>query len=696
MPENTNSYPPYRTLVQEQHPVGARFDLKVDMAIAYGVDDTLAARMAEWKSLGYRVGLMTGLAWGQYQPYIVGEWDGRDHEDEAQCMVGGVPRVHGPHVPYMVPSDSYARYLAELVGQAIDAGAEAIFLEEPEFWAAARYGPAFERAWQARYGTPCPDPAADARVWSLGSALQYGLYSDLIAELCRAVCVHADRVGRLVPCYVATHSVLNYAHNRIVSPHAPLRAMPECAGVILQVWSHTARFPVRYQGVRGEEPFAMAYLEYGSGLDLVRGSDRHVWFLVDPVEDRPSHGWDFYRTGYEATVAAALLHPEVSGYEVMPWPSRVFNGRYPRQKDGPPGDLISPRYAAELLAVSNAMSDMPASPLEWECGTRGVGVLLADNLGFRRAGPEQDDPELSAFFGLALPLVLAGIPARSTGLEALGELGAPEGIRALLLSYDGMTPPDVVAHERLTEWVRAGNALLYFGRGDDPYAVLPGWWNEQASGRGPWPDLYRRLGLDDSPTPGIHQVGAGIVLIEPEGPIALAQRPDGADLVRERLRVALEALGPAAPPYHESPYLLLRRGQYLIAAAFGTGAEPVLHLTGRFVDLFDGDLPVRTAIDLSPGGQILVIDLDRLDRSGPQVAAASARVRQEKSGSTDLHFTAAGPADTPLVARLALPAAPRIGLIDGVPASVTWDGDSGTALLRGSNRPEGVKVEVRC
>ncbi|HVA92286.1 MAG TPA: hypothetical protein VNL71_20875, partial [Chloroflexota bacterium] len=137
MEPSPNPYPPYRTLIQEQEPVGSRFDLKVDMAIAYGLDSTLPARMADWRDLGYRVGVMTGLAWGQYQPYILGEWDGRDHEDEAQCMVGGAPRVHGPHVPYMVPSDPYARYLAELLGQAINLGAEAVFLEEPEFWAAA-------------------------------------------------------------------------------------------------------------------------------------------------------------------------------------------------------------------------------------------------------------------------------------------------------------------------------------------------------------------------------------------------------------------------------------------------------------------------------------------------------------------------------------------------------------------------------
>jgi hypothetical protein len=360
---------PYRTLFQEGQPWFGGFDVQADMAIAYRVSDTLRDRLMGWKAHGYRAGLMTGLAWGHYESYLSGAWDGRDHQDEAQCMAEAKPRLHGPGIPYMVPSDSYARYLSELLGQAIDAGAEAIFLEEPEFWAGARYGPAFEQTWSARYGSPLRDPAADAQTWTMGGELQYALYTDLIARLCRTVSAFGN--GR-TPCYVATHSLLNYAQNRIVSPHSALRRVPECGGVILQVWSHTARYPMRYDGVRGQHPFAVAFLEYGSGLDLVRGSDRRLWYLVDPVEDNAVRGWTFYREGYEATVAAALLWPEVGSYEVMPWPSRVFTRRFPRPPGGPEGELIPPSYAAEVLAICNAMSDIPAGPVEWDCGTQGV------------------------------------------------------------------------------------------------------------------------------------------------------------------------------------------------------------------------------------------------------------------------------------------------------------------------------------
>ncbi len=285
---------------------------------------------------------------------------------------------------------------------------------------------------------------------------------------------------------------------------------------------------MRYDGERGQQPFAVAFLEYGSGLDLVRGSDRRLWYLVDPVEDNATRGWASYREGYEATVAAALLWPEVGSYEVMPWPSRVFTRRFPRPPGGPEGDLIPAHYAAEVLAICNAMSDMPSGPIEWDCGTQGVGVLVADSLMFRRAGPDQDDPELSAFYGLALPLVRSGMPVRPTTMEALDELGVPDGAWALLLSYDGMTPPGSAVHGALAAWVMAGHALLCFGSGDDAYATVPSWWNQHAGGYGPWADLFECLELPADPVPGMHRVGAGIVLVEPEGPIALARRPGGA------------------------------------------------------------------------------------------------------------------------------------------------------------------------
>ena len=56
-----------------------------------------------------------------------------------------------------------------------------------------------------------------------------------------------------------------------------------------------------------------------------------MWFLHDPVEDNPRHDWDDYRVNYIRTLVASLLQPDVWHYEVAPWPSRVFEGRFPRR-----------------------------------------------------------------------------------------------------------------------------------------------------------------------------------------------------------------------------------------------------------------------------------------------------------------------------------------------------------------------------
>ena len=166
---------------------------------------------------------MTGVAWGQYQDYLNGEFDGKNHWDQAQKTVPESRIMHGGNkdIPYMSPGEAYGRYLTVGVKRALDAGAQAIYLEEPEFWAAGGYEANFQREWQAYYHEPWqrpiprPMPNTEPRSSSTISTAGRSRRSSTLSRIWQGIRPH-DSLLR------ATHSLLNYAHWRIVSPESSL------------------------------------------------------------------------------------------------------------------------------------------------------------------------------------------------------------------------------------------------------------------------------------------------------------------------------------------------------------------------------------------------------------------------------------------------------------------------------------------
>ena len=244
--------------------------------------------------------------------------------------------------------------------------------------------------------------------------------------------------------------MINYANWGIVSPQSSLLDVG-CDGYIAQVWTGTARTPNFYEGVKKERTFETAFLEYGSMQNLARASGRRIWYLNDPIEDNANHSWHDYRTNWESTLVASLLQPEVWHYEIMPWPHRIFQGKYPStqpvRKDTP--RIAMPKeYETELQAVITAMGDMkqPADRVQWlSGGTRDIGILVSDTMMFQRFGADASDPELGSFYGLALPLLMRGIPVEAVQIET-ADL---KPYKVLLLTYEGQKPPSDKMHERL-------------------------------------------------------------------------------------------------------------------------------------------------------------------------------------------------------------------------------------------------------
>ncbi len=683
--------------------------LRSDVAICYGVNATLPGRIAEWRDQGYITHMMTGVSWGQYQDYLYGRFDGARHVDEAQKDRHGRVISHGGDVYYMSPGENFGKFLCQGVKRAMDAGAVAVHLEEPEFWVRAGYSDGFKREWKSYYHEDWIPPHSSPDAQYRASYLKYYLYRRALHQVFDFVKAENARTGRQVRCYVPTHSLINYAHWQIVSPESSLMQVG-ADGFIAQVWTGTSRTPNVYEGVRRERTFETAFLEYGAMMNVVQATGGTVWFLNDPIEDNPDHSWEDYRTNWESTLTASLLWPQVWRYEVMPWPERIFHGKYPtvdkaRRKRGEKvvREPIPAAYATEMMTVINALNDMEQPEIAWTCGTRGIGVLISDSMMFQRGEPRPSDPDLGSFYGLAMPLVKRGIPAEPVQLENAVLPNALKNYRVLLLTYEGMKPMTSAVHAALAAWVRDGGSLIFVATDDDPYNSVHAWWNAGDGVKGapvytaPREHLFEQLGISSKSPGGSYRVGKGHLIYDVASPAALTHQKDGAQHVRDLVRHACERCG---LDYLETDHLVLRRGPYVVAAGLDESlAVAPRVLRRRLVNLFDARLSVVDSVALVPGSRHFLIDLDRMTPAdGARIVAAACKtLGAERLAGGSFRFHAEGPAATEAVVRVMLPKAPARVTLDERPIADdawAWDAGSKTLLVRFPNSAAGQWVQI--
>ncbi len=712
-----------RLSFQTSGPWSARTNLNADVAMVYGIGPRMSANIETWRQHGYTVHVMTGVAWGQYQDYLNGQFDGKNHWDQAQTQADGKLILHGgnANVPYISPGENYGEYLTLGVKRALDAGAEAIHLEEPEFWARGGWEENFKREWKAYYKEEWQPPNSSPDAQYRASKLKYYLYRRALSQIFDFAKTYGKANHRAIRCYVPTHSLINYAHWRIVSPESSLIDVG-ADGYIAQVWTGTARTPNLYEGRRQERTFETAFLEYGAMQNLVRASGRRVWYLNDPIEDNPNHDWDDYRANWESTLTASLLQSEVWHYEIMPWPDRVFNSRHPlksiapertvqEQEQAPIGTGLGgfgrgsanadrvgiPKpYETELQTVIAALGDMKQTEVRWErAGTLNTGVLLSDTMMFQRADPQPSDANLGSFYGLAMPLVKRGIPVEPVQIESANSAGFLDRYKLLMLTYEGQKPPKPEFHSALAKWVHAGGALVVVDDDGDPYNAVREWWNTAPrSYRTPRQHLFEALGIPPDAI-GVHHVGRGVVVREALSPAALTYRADGAETVRRAVRQAAAGVKLA---WKETDSLVLRRGPYLVAAGFDESSPEIQPyvLRGRYLNLFDPELAVLTDVTIAPRSRMLLFDLNRGKTAGMKVLAAAFRVRDENVVGRVLQFRADGIGDTTGIAQIAVPAAPVEVLVAGQALHPSnYDFSGGLLRVRFPNSVEPVQVEVR-
>ena len=731
-------------------------DLQCDFVMVYGIDDTMPDRIRQYREKGYVIHLMTGIAWGEYQDYLDGKWDGRKHWDEGQVERSGKDVIHNPTVPYMVPTVSFSEYLTERMKIAVDKGVEAIHVEEPEFWDRSGYSEAFKREYEIYYKEPWRPQHEDLDVQYKSARLKAYLYSRAIDRVSAALKEYAKVVyNRDLRFYVPTHSLLNYTQWKIMSPEAALINIPTVDGYIAQIWTGTSREANVYEGVYKERTFETAYLEYGVMQELVKGTGRRMWFLNDPIEDLPSYTWENYEYNYRKTAAASLLHPHIWHYEICPWPHRVFDGRYPRfqpniaKKDETSYETDQSRpipgsYSTLLSGMFQLFGDMEQKEFYFEGAGDSVGICMSDSGLFQRTFPDgivngrklgdrfamakhkntgnpvdeeaaealmkeiREDESLlldfiqsdafPQFYGMSLPLLKYGLPVRPVQLDNVRRFaGYLDTLKVLILSYEYIKPEAPDINTAVLSWVMNGGTLLYIGDGSDPFHRIDSWWRKSGY-ENPARHLFRLAGMEETPEDGVYPAGNGKIVVWNMVPAKICLSRELAQEYRYKVKDALESLGLSWEFRND---LTLHRGPYIISAVMDESVTDEKKVwEGLFADLGENDYPVITHKEIGPDETALLFDFNTIREDAFRVIGTSARVldAQTDDGGFQLKLKTADKIRAFTRVRLPQKASAALAVDEQgqhVPMEVNWDDASRTLLLCYDSHSEEVTVTGR-
>ncbi|PXV65866.1 hypothetical protein CLV62_10639 [Dysgonomonas alginatilytica] len=701
-----------KTVFQTSHPWKPSIDNRADAAIVYGIGGnpsdnskrvSFEERVKSWQDRGYKTHFMTGIAWGEYQDYFTGKWDGKWHLDEGQVTQNGDTIWHGHLIPYIVPTENFIKYMKEAqIKRVIDAGIDAIYLEEPEFWARAGYSDAFKREWKKYYGFDWRPQHESPENTYLANKLKYQLYYNALNEVFTYAKEYGKSKGMNVRCYVPTHSLVNYSQWQIISPEASLASLPCVDGYIAQVWTGTSREPNYFNGKVKERVFETAFLEYGSMESMTAPTGRKMFFLTDPIEDLP-RDWVDYKKNYEATFTAQLLYPKIADYEVMPWPERIYEGLYRKSANSEERATIPRHYSTQMQVMINALNSMPLSDNK-VTGSTGISVLMANSLMFQRypthAGYE--DPQLSNFYGQALPFLKRGVPVKTVHIENLSYAETLKDTKVLLMSYSNMKPQTAEAHKLLAEWVKKGGIIVYSGQDNDPFQSVQEWWNQGDMKYNVASDhLFEIMNIGINPKEGEYAYGKGIVYVLRNDPKEFAMETGQDTKLVDVVKRMYEQKAKAGILEFKNSFYLAR-GQYDLVAVLDENSNTNPYtVKGILIDLFDPQLPVLKEKVVLPGEQAFLYNVGRVkDKSKPQVLASASRVYDEKISKSTYSFIAKSPVNTTNSMRVLLPAKPSKYVItapDGSElkdAQWLWDEYSKTAFLTFENNPDGVKVSL--
>ena len=634
-------------------------DIRTDAVIVYS---SLADRISSWKQKGYSIQTMYGFRTGD--DYI------KDHRDEGQTTADGTILTCGPGSYYMVPTQSRIDAAVSFYREAIRNGTQLAVPEEPEFFAQAGYSDSFKREWQCHYGEPWVDPSSSIEARYKSERLK----AHMEWRMVKSILEDAKRQNPAVTGAVAAHSPVTYFMWNIIYPHFRVMQLPECEEMIGQVWTGTARSGCRYEGEVAERTFETGFLEYSSLYNLMRGTGKRLWFLMDPLEDNGERTMEDYQSNYIKTLVGSLMFEGVDEFEVMPWPTRIF-GRVPGE------------FATMIMSVVTMLGDVHnQKAFELNAGTEGVATLVADSMGWQRGEPGRSDYD--CFWGLTLPLIMRGIPVQVAQLERTPQPKYLDPYKVILLSYDIMKPMDKRYNTAIAEWVRAGGTLVLFG-GKDAYNELPEWWKSEGFDS---PHEHLLSLLKCPAADGTCDVGKGRVILDSRPRSYFARSRESADELRA---IVSRACGDAGIPYTEQHYMMVRRGRYVAARSFD---KPVT-IRGAFLNVLDPELGFARNPKVGAGDLAVYADVKEMLADGkPRVMLSSSRLEAKSESAALTSALLSGPLNTRGVVRFSTAGkSPKsVEALDtgGKPVAFERKIEDGTLLVSHDGLPDGVVVRV--
>ena len=714
-----------RTTFQSSGSYRGSIAAAADSVMVYvGNKNDILNQFETWKGKGYIVECMVtvGHDWGR-----IFTQNGTTNMEYVQLDNGGNPLTlwqEGQILGYyMLPTQEFADYMWELTQFALDNGAEAIVLEEPEFFKSATplRSQIFKDKWQEYYGEE----------WTTSSST-FKLETLKVAWMAEYLENMANRIKAYKPStrvLVASHSTISYNSIGIVGGNSTFYALRPIDGYIAQIWSDTSRGGMRIGGRTETRIFQNSYIEHASMANIKQKDDGKSYFaLADPKADDGNWTWHNYEYEYRESIAAQFMMPAVSHFEIMPWPDRAF--------ESAPDD-----YQTIQLSVFNALKAIYGEECVVEGGTAGVTILMSDSMSWF-GNPNS----AHSFYGITVPLIEKGIPFNVLPLENITSQSDLANTDLLILSYAFMKPERAAYHDVIAQWVQNGGTLLFLG-GYDSYNNMNMWWND-AGYSSPQLDLWAKMGIvateeriagnnvalspaTATSLPSLSNinatsnymvtqttfgaggltgtnlysasstdtnvgwecaVGNGWVVAMGLDPYYLANTAAGTDLCRELVCYAAQKSG----AYEESNYIKAVRGDFLMYHAF---AEPQ-HVTGKFIDLFSSDLKVLTDFYVSPNNSSFLLDISKKDSSMPEILYTTGNlvgltyennrtIYEIKNADRSIGATRLdGAGKRPKFVYAFMP--------DGSPVNVShiWDEATKTLLVKHPNSTDGVIVTV--